>query len=353
MIDTSAIKSQITDDDIILLMDSIGVPLVSANSQYLLFFSVCHYPNDWDKHKPKLYYYIDSQHFHCYSCSSDFDVFGLIQHIKHINFNQAVSYVCSTLHINAVDYKENNEIDPWQRDLRRWLNYTDDDKQANLTVYNPVVLSVFEHLYPSDWLEYGITRDSMDKFGIGWYSRLACISIPVFFNNQLVGVRGRYTKPSDIAKGKYRPIAMLDGNVLKFSTAACMYGYNQNKAAIAKSHQAILFESEKSVLKAPSYNIDNALAVFGSNISKRHIELLLELGVNDVVLAFDSDYHVVGDDDFKFFVTKMKKLCAKLRPYFSVSIVYNNQGYDAYKCNMMDLSYDKAMKLYESRVNIK
>lgn len=353
MIDIQAVKSRITDDDIILLMDSIGVPLVSANSQYLLFPSVCHHPNDWDKANKKLYYYINSQHWHCYSCSGDWDMFGLIQHVKHINFSQAVSYVCSVLHIDAVAYKENNEIDNWQRDLRRWLNYTDDSEQADSTVYNPVVLSAFEHIYPSDWLDYGIGKDSMDKFGIGWYSRIACISIPVFFNNQLVGVRGRYTKPQDLDKGKYRPVAMLDGNILKFSTAQYLYGYDQNKAAIAKSHQVILFESEKSVLKSPSYGIDNSLAVFGSNISKRHIELLLELGVNDVILAFDSDYRQIGDDDFKFFVTKMKKICAKLRPYFSLSIIYNNQGYDAYKCNIMDLPYNKAMTLYESRVNIK
>ena len=80
--------------------------------------------------------------------------------------------------------------------------------------------------------------------------------------------------------------------------------------------------------------------------------MLLELGVNDVVLCFDSDYKQVGDDDFKFFVAKMKKLASKLRPYFSTSIVYNNQGYDAYKCNIMDLQYNKAMKLYESRAII-
>ena len=171
-------------------------------------------------------------------------------------------------------------------------------------------------------------------------------------NGQLVGVRGRYTKRQDVDKGKYRPIAMLDGTVLKFSTNQCLYGLDQNKAVIEKCRQVLLFESEKSVLKADSWHIHNALAVFGSNISKRHIEMLLELGVNDVVICFDSDYRQVGDDDFKFFVHKMKKLASKLRPYFSTSIVYNNQGYDAYQCNIMDLPYDKAMKLYESRAII-
>ena len=155
-----------------------------------------------------------------------------------------------------------------------------------------------------------------------------------------------------MAKGKYRPICTLDGQVLKLATSQVMYGYDQNKAAIEKSRQVVLFESEKSVLKAPSFGIDNALSVFGSNISKQHIQLLLELGVNDVVLCMDSDYKQVDDDEFKFFVVKMKKLAAKLKPYCSVSIVYNNQGYDMYKCNMMDIPYEQAMKLWESRVRV-
>lgn len=110
--------------------------------------------------------------------------------------------------------------------------------------------------------------------------------------------------------------------------------------------------NQKKRTQVTQYGIDNSLAVFGSNINKQHIQLLLELGVNDVVIAFDSDYHQVGDDEFKFFVVKMKKLAAKLKPYFSVNIIYNNQGYDMYKCNMMDLPYEQAMKLWESRVRV-
>lgn len=348
MLDIQAIKSAITGDGIIALMDSMGIPLVSANSQYQLYPSCCHH-SDWERHSKKLYYYIESQRWHCYSCSGDWDTIGLVQHLRKCTFNQAVDYICSTLGIASTEVVQDNMRDPWQRELRRWLANTDIDEPVQLTAYDPAILSAFDHLYPSEWLEYGITRDNMDKFGIGWYARQACISIPVVQNGQLVGVRGRYTRPQDVAKGKYRPIAMLDGNVLKFSSSACLYGYDQNKADIEKCRQVLLFESEKSVLKAPEYGIYNSLAVFGSNISKRHIEMLLELGVNDVVIAFDSDYRQMGDADFQFFVAKMKKLASKLHGYFGVSIIYNNQGYDAYKCNIMDLPYDQAMTLYERR----
>ena len=350
MIDIASLKSQLTDDRIIELMDAMGAPLMKADSNNLIFPSVCHHGADAINHRPKLWFNQERQVFHCWVCGLHTDAISLVQHVKHIDFNQAVSYICSVLHLQVGQIEQNEQLDNWA-ELRRFLPNTEPEPDKLLT-YDKSILSLFDHLYPQEWLDYGISADILDKFGIGWYARQACISIPVIFNGQLVGVRGRYTREQDIAKGKYRPICTLDGTVLKFPSSACLYGYDQNKAAIEKSRQVVLFESEKSVLKAPKYGIDNALAVFGSNISKQHIQLLLELGVNDVVLAFDSDYKQVGDDEFRFFVVKMKKLAAKLKPYFSVSIVYNNQGYDMYKCNMMDIPYEQAMKLWESRVKV-
>lgn len=345
MLNVESIKNQINEDNVIILMDSLGADFNYQSQDQIRFKSICHNSNSY-----KLYYFINTNSFYCFREGKSFDAISLVQHVKHINFNQAVSYICSVLHLKVGQIEQNEQIDNWA-ELRRFLPNAEIEPDKLLT-YDKSILSLFDHLYPQEWLDYGISADILDKFGIGWYARQACISIPVVFNGQLVGVRGRYTREQDIAKGKYRPICMLDGTVLKFSSSACLYGYDQNKAAIEKSRQVVLFESEKSVLKAPSYNLHNALAVFGSNISKQHIQLLLELGVNDVVFAFDSDYKQVGDDEFKFFVVKMKKLAAKLKSFFNCSIVYNNQGYDMYKCNMMDIPYEQAMKLWESRVRV-
>ncbi len=345
MLNVESIKNQINEDNVIILMDSLGADFNYQSQDQIRFKSICHNSNSY-----KLYYFINTNSFYCFREGKAFDTISLIQHVKHLDFNQAVSYICSVLHLQVGQIEQNKQLDNWA-ELRRFLPNAEPEPDKLLT-YDKSVLSLFDHLYPQEWLDYGISTDILDKFGIGWYARQACISIPVVFNGQLVGVRGRYTREQDVAKGKYRPICTLDGQVLKLATSQVMYGYDQNKAAIEKSRQVMLFESEKSVLKAPQYGIDNALAVFGSNISKQHIQLLLELGVNDVVLAFDSDYKQVGDDEFKFFVVKMKKLAAKLKPFFNCSIVYNNQGYDMYKCNMMDIPYEQAMKLWESRVRV-
>ena len=71
-----------------------------------------------------------------------------------------------------------------------------------------------------------------------------------------------------------------------------------------------------------------------------------------MVLCMDSDYRKVGDDDFQFFVAKMRKLAGKLRGYFNVSIIYNNQGYDGYKYSPVDFDRWQFDKLYESRVRV-
>ena len=350
MIDTQTIKAQLTEDNIIELLDSLGSPLMKADSNNLVFPSVCH-QSDPLAHSPKLWLYLDSMKFKCWSCGFAGDVISLVQHVKHIDFNQAVAYICSVLHLTVKEIEQKDDVDNWG-ELRRYLPGADIDEEQPIKQYDPHVLLLFERLYPQEWLDYGITADIMNKFGIGWYARQACISIPVMFNGQLVGVRGRYTRQKDIEKGKYRPITTLSGETLKFPSSQIMYGYNQNMTAIKQSRQAVLFESEKSVLKAPAYGVNNSLAVFGSNISKRHIQLLLELGVNEVVLAMDSDYHIVGDDEFKFFVAKMKKLISKIRPYFSCSVIYNNQGYDGYKFSPVDFTQEQFNKLWTSRAII-
>ncbi len=350
MIDIQSLKSQLTDDRIIELMDAMGAPLMKVDSNNLIFPSICHHGADAINHKCKLWFNQERQVFHCWVCGLHTDAIGLVQHVKHLDFNQAVSYICSVLNLQVGQIEENKCIDNWV-ELRRFLPNAEPEPDKLLT-YDKSILSLFDHLYPQEWLDYGISTDILDKFGIGWYARQACISIPVVFNGQLVGVRGRYTREQNLAKGKYRPICTLDGQVLKFPSSACLYGYDQNKVAISKCKNVILFEAEKSCLKAASKGMNNTLAVFGSNVSKQQIQLLLELGVNEVTIAFDSDFIDTKGEDFRFFVAKIKKVAKRLTPYFTVFCAYNNQEYNGYKYSPMDFTDEQMKKIFENRVKI-
>ena len=78
-IDFEYIKQQIDTDQIISVMDSLGVPFVKQDDKQLIFYSICHHHSDFLQHKPKLYYYIQSKSFYCYVCSFNGDIFSLVQ----------------------------------------------------------------------------------------------------------------------------------------------------------------------------------------------------------------------------------------------------------------------------------
>ena len=82
-------------------------------------------------------------------------------------------------------------------------------------------------------------------------------------------------------------------------TNQVFYGWNQNKEKIKECKTAWIVEAEKTVLKFDSWGCNKCLAVFGSKISKEHINKLLQLGVETVVLMLDSDFHSKEDEEYK------------------------------------------------------
>jgi hypothetical protein len=98
------------------------------------------------------------------------------------------------------------------------------------------------------------------------------------------------------------------------------------------------------------WGCNKCLAVFGSKISKEHINKLLQLGVEKVVLMMDSDFHNIDDEEYNLFIEKMNKLINKLKPYFEVELCYNNIKADAYKFSPTDYSLEDFKKIYKRRV---
>lgn len=347
MYDIDLIKSQITTDNIISILDSFYCPVKKANQNELIFPSICHNRNDFVQHGAKLYYYTASKRFKCYSCNGTWDIFGLIQHLNSCDFISSVKYVCGICGIELSDIGK-IQTDSWQS-IKKFLPMSDYADETSIIIYEKSVLDNFDKLYHSSWIDDGISIKSMKKFGIGWYARKQAISIPIFApNGDLIGIRVRFTTDYDIQHGKYRPLSTLN-ETYKFPTGKTLYGIYENQSAIKQSKSVYLFEGEKSVLKADSWGINNAVACFGHNITQEQIKLLLNLGVTDIVICFDSDYHSIGDEDWKVFKAIVAKTIQKLRPYFSLSVVYNNQGYDGYKFSPVDFDKEKFQKLLDNR----
>ena len=350
MLDIAAIKAQITDDDIIAIMDSMGIPLVSANSQYQLYPSACHH-SDWERHKNKLYYYVQSQRWHCYSCSGDWDTIGLVQHLRKCTFNQAVDYICHTLNINATEVVQDDMRDPWQRDLRRWLPNAEAEPEP-LTTYDPSVLRLFKPLPHKSWLDDGISASAMRKFGIGWYGRNAQVAIPVRDpDGNLVGIHARNTRRAIVDAGrKYEPLRTLTQDY-RFPTGRVCYGLYENQAAIKSSHEVVLFEAPKSTLQMATMlgNSASCVSLFGWNCNKLRRDMLLDLGIQRVNIALDRQYHEPSGDEFAVYVRQVKKIAALFKPYCQVGIIWDKQDRLGYKDSPSDKGLEVLNQLYQER----
>lgn len=349
--DAQAIKEALTVDDIIVLLDDLGVEPSQINAQYIIFPSICHHKDDWDKHGHKLYYYITSRSFNCFSCGFHGDIFSLVQKVKDIDFKASVKYVCQVCGIELTLVKKSNNIDNWRSELNQFL--PDYELIEPLPYYDDNILKLFHGKYHQLWLDYGISKETMAKYDIGFYARCNQITMPIYHDNQLVGIRVRALNDWDVARGKYRPLKDLNNNIYKFPTNATLYGYDQNKEAIKQNGVVWLVEAEKTVLKFDTWGCHNALAVFGSKVGKQQIRLLTELGVKHIVLMMDSDYHTIGDDEYKLWKEKMMKLIGKLKSYFTVDILYNNMGYDAYKFSPTDYTREQFDILYANRKEVR
>ena len=349
MIDTNQLKELITDDDIIFLLNELGADFVQDDNKQIIFYSICHHPEDSEKHKPKLYWYKNNKSFLCYSCGFTGDIFALVEKVKGFKFKESLNWVMQKLNLEPVIQKKSIEIDNWQKDLKKFL--PDYEEKQKIEIYDSSILKLFENKFHQDWIDYGIAVATLKKFNIGFYARCNQITIPVYYNSDLIGIRIRALDEKDIQKGKYRPLKDLNNNVYKFPTNQVFYGWDENKEKIKECKTAWIVEAEKTVLKFDSWGCNKCLAVFGSKISKEHINKLLQLGVETIVLMMDSDFHSKEDEEYKLFVSKMTKLIEKLKPYFKVELCYNNINADAYKFSPTDYSLEDFKEIYKRRIS--
>ena len=354
-IDFEYIKQQIDTDQIISIMDSLGVPFVKQDNKQIIFYSICNHHSDFLQHKPKLYYYAQSKSFYCYVCSFNGDIFSLVQHI--LNYNnviQAVEYICNICKIDISTCQVKSNIDQWQS-IKKFLPNYEQGKQE-LVVYDKNVLDLFKPLAHVSWLNDGISRQAMAKFNIGWYARNEQITLPVFdINGDLVGIHARNTRQQLVDKGlKYQPLKTLNDEY-KFPTGQVLYGLYQNQEAIKSSHSVILFEAPKSTIQMQDILGDDNIscAMFGWNFNKVRRDMLLDIGVKIVTIALDKQYQSQDDKEFNIYVNQVKKIARLFSPYCTVYVIYDRHGLLGYKDSPSDKGSEVWWRLWKDKVKIK
>ena len=363
--DKQEIRDSLSDEQIFeLLQDWGGEPEYASTG--IVSRTICHHKLNEEASR-KLYYYSNTGLFRCYTGCEEpvFDIFQLVikimklQHNLEYDLNDAVRWIAQRFGLSG---KEENQ--PEIDELEDWKIFADYNRIQDIQVRLPNIIlkeyddNILEHfnydIKITPWLKEGISQKAIINAEIGFYPGGDQITIPHFDKDgRFIGLRGRTLSEEDAERyGKYRPIKV--NNILyNHPLGMNLYNFNNSRRNIPKIKKAIIFESEKSCLLYQTYfGFDNDISVAccGSSISNYQIQLLLDAGVQEIVIAFDRQFQSIGDKEFNLLKKKILSIYNKYKNYVNISFIWDKNKITSYKASPIDEGKNKFLQLFKERI---
>ncbi len=359
------IRESLTLDNIFDLLQEWG-----GDPEYTSFgiicATICHNPPG--EGSRKLYFYENSGLFKCYTdCDCAFDIFELIAKVaaiqsnRQMDLNDAVRYIAYKFNLGGIDIDIDNDdvgLLDWQY-LNNYDKINDvniQNQQIELKKYDPTIAKNLCRCgcRLSPWLQEGITQDAINNANIGYCYSTDQITIPHYNRRgDMVGLRGRsMCKEEAETWGKYRPLK-INGKLYNHPLGYNLYNFNNSCNNIRLIGKAIVFEAEKSCLLYQSYfGIDNDISVAccGSSLSTYQMQLLIDDGAKEIIIAFDRQFQEIGDPEFKRLVKKLEGLDKKYKNEVLISFIFDKKMITSYKASPIDEGKEKFLKLFKERI---
>jgi len=355
MIDKDKLREELTDEQIILILQSLGSENYQKDNQgHLIFKTICHEGDSY-----KLYYYQSNQLFRCYTeCGTIGDIYELIIKIKYCSFPEAVSYVCSICGIKNSGrhgFISNKTLtDDWEI-INKYKNISTKEEKVKLKTYPKSILDYYINLPHEKWVREGISCETLKKYGIRFDLIHNKIIIPhEDIDNDLIGIRGRALNDWEITSGhKYIPI-YLEKQLFNHPMTYNLYGLNKNLEAIKRIGKIMIFESEKSVLKCDTFYGDNnfTVATGGSTITIYQRNMILDLGVKEVFIAYDKEYKQPFTEESDKYSEKILNLCYRFSPYCTTYALWDIEGLLKYKDSPADAGKEILEQLMKNKFEV-
>ena len=357
------IKEQLTIEQVMDLVAELGgEPKMQPTGEYFIARTICHGGNSH-----KLYYYNNTHLFRCYTeCSPEiFDIFELVRKVNSRRNSEwtlphAIQYVANYF---GFEIENSYAFDNTQERLQDWQilnNYNKinsainkEKQRVELKFYDEKILRFLPHPHIGPWEAEGISYDVTEARGICFNPSAHSIVIPHYdIEGNLIGIRERTLIKEEEQYGKYKP-AILNGKMYNHPLGFTLYNLNFSKENIRAMQKAIVFEGEKSTLLYASYfgtENDISVAVCGSSLISYQVELLLSLGVKEIVVAFDKQFEDVNSDEGKRWINKLKEMHKKYSNKCQISFMFDKTHLLDYKSSPIDHGADIFMKLFKERI---
>ena len=371
--DKDKLKNSISLDKMFDFMGEMGAEPQLVGDK-LFCKTICHCG---ESHK--LYYYDNTKLFKCFTdCGGDaFDIYELVCRNKN-NLGElktyyttegllagrnwemydAIEFVATYFGFTeqSFDFKD-NQLSDWKilENYKRIQNAEIKKKDVELEIYDESVLKYMPHPKIMPWIREGITQDVMESRGICFNPKTYGIIIPHDdINGNLIGIRERTLIKENEKYGKYRP-SIIGGKMYNHPLGFNLYNLNNSKEAIKLLKKAIVFEGEKSPLLYASYfgkENDISVACCGSSLINYQVQLLLDLGVEEIVVAFDKQFQEIGDKEWEKLTKNLYNIHDKYGRFVQISYMFDKEDRLGYKMAPIDAGPDIFMELYKERVTI-
>lgn len=348
MIKYNEIINNLKDQDILTLMQGLGVTEYRETEKYFIFPTICH-NIDIDSASHKLYYYKDNHFFYCFTECGGMSVFQFLKNYYELN-NIAYDWFQDIYQpiVNCSSYQHKTNLEFNYQPIRD--KYTNKKHRELLPSYSTNVLQSFSNYKPIEWINEGISEQAMEKYKIKFSISQNKIIIPHYdIQDRLIGIRGRALNEEDIQNfGKYMPI-QIEQQWYSHPLSLNLYGLNWNYQNIKTYGVCYLFESEKSVLKLEDFDLPNCgVATCGSNFNKHQLDLLLRIArPHEVVICFDKE----NNDNNKYF-NKLYKIASKYKKYTNISFIFDKNNLINLKDSPCDCGESIFKQLIQTRIRL-
>ena len=359
MIDKDYLLEIITEENILNILANYNIyPYLNKIKENEIWFeTVCH---GGSSHK--LCYFRDSKTFYCYTNCGFMNIFSFLIKIINGSFSDVLKLIAKELGINnrqGFTKNYNSETRKEFSTINKYLSIRRKKPKELIhlpKINNPNIMNYFENnIFYQGWIDEGISIPTMQKFGISWYESQKSIIIPhKNIYGEIVGIRRRSLQEKD-KDNKYMPL-ILEGEIYSHSLNMNFYGLWEHLNAIKRFKKVVIVESEKSCMLAQEYYGDNAfvIATCGFNISNWHRDVLLKLGIKEVILGFDKDFNILEFDEYnendpeylKFtrYINRINSLAQKFTSFFTTYVLWDT---DSKLLNKKDSPFDQGKEVLE------
>lgn len=270
------------------------------------------------------------------------DIFDIVSYIKfqeetkddmRYSRDYSINWVKKILNIKIKDY-DTNDLD-WIKKINHNIKTNEPINSNYLNKYFPIPHKL--------WLDEGISSSTQRFFKISYNIDNNQIIIPIYDkDNNLIGIKARNLDDS-ISDEKYIYIKPCNARLN-------LYGLNIAKKFIKKDNRIIIFEGEKSVMKAFQYGYRESVALGCKDITKNQILLLQEFIDNDteIIFGFDKDVYI-NDNKYKY---NHLNSIYKLFPNNKVSFLIDRKNLLDKKDSPVDKGKDVFIRLLEHKETI-